>query len=279
MKNPSLLPGVELHELHSAVLERDLLLFVKLPWTYSAGGKHYLALYCTDANRSFPLYAIPSLIFETPGRHSPEILIVGVGYKVSPDRLRGLVEWGAWRTHDLLPVARKSVDDHGRKLLSDLLGGEQVEVHSGGAAKFLKALQKEIIPFVEQTYRVEKHDRGLAGYSDGGLFSLYALFHAPQAFQRCFAGSPTMFEEVFDYEEAYASSHTDLPARLFISLGGNELDLVEPVKRLVDRLHARKYPGLTLTTHVFPGEGHSSAYAPAIVRALCTLYNEDWAKE
>lgn len=36
-------------------------------------------------------------------------------------------------------------------------------------------LSAEIIPFVEANYRTTPGDRGLAGYSTGGLFTLDAL--------------------------------------------------------------------------------------------------------
>ncbi|MDD1750311.1 MAG: hypothetical protein LUO89_10595 [Methanothrix sp.] len=264
--------------MHSKILGQDLELYVKLPWTYAQSDKVYPVLFSLDGNRSFPLYSTMSLIFETPGRTTEEILIAGVGYQLDPDRLRGLAQWAAWRTRDLIPVPDEGTDRYWNKTLSALLGGEDQNVRSGGAPRFLQSLREEIVPFVEANYRISSANRGLAGYSYGGLFVLYTLFHAPEVFTRYFAGSPTMEDYLFEYEEGYASQHTDLEARLFITAGGNESDLLEPVQRMLTRLQSRGYPKLQVLSHVFEGEGHSSAYAASVSRALCMLYGEDWRK-
>jgi predicted alpha/beta superfamily hydrolase len=269
-------PGIEVRDLHSGIINQDLQLYIKLPWRYDRSDTTYPVLFCLDGNRSFPLYSTTSLIFETPGTNTMEIMIVGIGYKVDSDRIRGLIQWAAWRTRDLTPVRREEIEQYWKERLSALLEGEEQDVQSGGAALFLQSLRDEIIPFIEANYRVSSTDRGLAGYSYGGLFTLYALFHSPRLFTRYFAGSPTMLDQLFEYEEEYASTHDDLRARLFMTTGSLESDLLEPVQRMVERLQSRGYAGLEIMTHVFEGEGHSSAYAASVSRALSTLYNEDW---
>jgi uncharacterized protein len=268
-------PGVEIRDLHSHLLDQGLQLYVKLPWTYDRCDATYPVLYALDANRFFPVYSTMSLIYETPGANAPEILIVGVGYKVDSDRIRGLAQWGAWRTRDLTPVRREEVEQTWKERLAALLEGEELSVQTGGAPRFLQALREEVITFVEANYRSSAADRGLAGYSYGGLFALYALFHAPELFRRVFAGSPSMWEALFAYEEEYAARHDDLAAKLFITAAEQEAELLEPMQRMVDRLRSRGYPGLEISTYVFEGEGHSSAGPASISRALRVLYYED----
>ena len=265
-------PGVEARDLYSRILDRDLQLYVKLPWSYDNSDATYPVLFALDANRSFPLYSTMSLIYETPGSSAREILVVGVGYKVHRDRIRGLAQWAAWRTRDLTPVRSEDTEQYWMERLRALLQGEDLTVRTGGAPQFLRCLREEVIPFVEANYRVSATDRGLAGYSYGGLFVLYTLFHASKLFTRCFAGSPSMWEALFQYEEEYATEHDDLPVRLFMTAGGLEPDLLEPLQRMAGRLRSRGYPGLDLLTHVIDGEGHSSAYAAAVSRALRVLY-------
>jgi predicted alpha/beta superfamily hydrolase len=278
MTIPVTLPGIEVQSLHSNILNRDLQLYIKLPWSYDRSDTVYPVLYCTDANRSFPIYSTMSLIYETPGPETPEILIVGVGYKVDPDRMKALAQWTIWRTHDLTPVNRIDIDQWWQHRLSPLVDGEKVEVQSGAAADFLNCIQKEIIPFIEAQYRVSPTDRGLAGFSYGGLFTLYTLFHAPELFIRYFAGSPTMWQQLFLDEENYASTHTDLSAKLFITAGSNETELLKDLNGFIERLRSRNYPGLDLITHIFEGVGHASSYAASVSRALCVLYNQAWLK-
>lgn len=265
-------PGIEVRDLDSHIMNQAVQLYIKLPWSYDQSDTTYPVLFSLDGNRSFPLYSTMSLIYETPGTNTQEIIIVGTGYRVDSDRIKGLAQWAAWRTRDLTPVRREETEQYWKERLSALLEGEGLDVQSGGAPVFLKSLCEEIVPFIEANYRVSSTDRGLAGYSYGGLFTLYALFHAPEIFTRYFAGSPTMWDQLFEYEEKYASTHDDLKARVFVTAGALESDLLEPVQRMADRLRSREYPGLQVLTHVFEGEGHSSAYAASVSRALRILY-------
>jgi predicted alpha/beta superfamily hydrolase len=273
---PLQIPGMEVQSIHSAILDRDLQLFIKLPWSYERSDKAYPVLYTTDANRNFPIYATTSLIYETPGPKTPEILIVGIGYCLDAMRLKGLAQWAIWRTHDLTPISRPETDQWWSERLSALLQGETVEVHTGGAEKFLSAISDEIIPFIEANYRAESTDRGLAGYSDGGLFTLYTLFHKPELFKRYFAGSPSMWDQLILDEEAYTASHTDLPAKLLVTAGEKEVKLLEKLSPFIKKLQSRGYPRLALQFKIYEDEGHASAMPGAISRALCVLYNPSW---
>jgi predicted alpha/beta superfamily hydrolase len=91
METSPLLPAVVLHEVPSSILDQDLQPYVKLPWSYKRSENGYPVLYCLDANRSFPVYSTTSLIYETPGANSQEIVIIGIGYKVDSDRIRVLI--------------------------------------------------------------------------------------------------------------------------------------------------------------------------------------------
>jgi predicted alpha/beta superfamily hydrolase len=266
-------PGIETLSMHSEILQQELELYIKLPWSYGRGNRVYPVLFALDANRAFHLYSTMSLIYETPETNGDEIIIVGIGYKLDEQRIMGLAQWAAWRTRDFTPNQSTDTEEFWKTKLSALVGGDFRDVQSGRAAQFLKSLREEIIPFAETNYRISSDGRGLAGYSYGGLFTLYALFHAPELFTRYFAGSPTMREQLFEYEEQYASTNSDLAAKVFMTEGELESDLHDPIQRMANRLRSRGYPGLDLQTHVFAGEGHSSAYAASVSKALRVLYN------
>ena len=159
---PVTLPGTELRLLRSDTLARGLELHVKLPSSYHRSKSTFPVLFCLDANRSFPLYATMSHIFETPGWGNREVVVVGVGYPIDSDRRRGLAQWAAWRTLDLTPVRDEETERFWTKQLTALTG-EAFPVGSGGAPQFLAALRDEVIPFVESHYRVFDAGRGLAG--------------------------------------------------------------------------------------------------------------------
>ena len=200
---------------------------------------------------------------------------VGIGYRVDGDRLLGLADWAIWRTRDLTPVRRVSVEEAWEERIAGTPGRENVDVQTGGAESFLKSIKEEIIPFVESQYRVASNGRMLAGASLGGLFTLYALFHAPETFGSYFAGSPSMWEELFQYEEAYAEHHGDLPVRLLLTAASLESDrTISGVGEMADRLRTRGYPGLDIRVRIFEGETHSTSYPPFINETLKELLGE-----
>jgi hypothetical protein len=84
-----------------------------------------------------------------------------------------------------------------------------------------------------------------------------------------------MWDVVFEYEQAYADSHMDLPAKLLMTAGSREPDLLERFQRMVDNLESRCYPGLEMQVQIIEGEGHVSGGVSAISRALGLLYYED----
>jgi predicted alpha/beta superfamily hydrolase len=264
-------PNTELRTFYSKIMKQEMIIYIKLPVTYYTDNqKVYSALYFTDANRSFPMVANMVSIFEVPLPAEPEIVIIGIGYKI-----KDMADWGAWRTRDLTPTNVPAVDTTWNKLLSGITG-RQFDVKSGGAATFLDFIGKEVIPFVESNYRVSPANRGIGGYSYGGLFSLYVLFKQPDLFNIYYAGSPSIsFDNgiLFKYEKEYASSHKDLNVNLFMSAGGSEDSMmVSNVNKMANLLQSRNYSGLKVETHVFPEESHQSCYPSSIMRALRVLY-------
>jgi predicted alpha/beta superfamily hydrolase len=210
-------------------------------------------------------------ILNFPGREIPRILVVGIGYPIT-----GLEDWGAWRNRDLTPTTDPEHDKSWQKTLMRMSGRDDIVVSSGGAAEFLAFIRDEVIPFVEANYRASKTDRALMGYSHGGLFTLYALFHSPNTFQRYFAGSPSLWWDdgvLFRDEQNFADMHSDLPVKLFLSAGGLEHEeMIADVKKMETLLRSRNYPDLDLQNHIFEDETHPSAYPAATSRALRVIY-------
>ena len=265
------IPNTEIRTFYSAILKQEMNIYIKLPVSYYTNPqKIYTGWYFTDANRSFPLVANIVSIFEVPQPVEPEILAVGIGYKI-----RDMADWGAWRTRDLTPTSVQAIDTSWAKLLKGI-AGRQFEVKSGGAAKFLEFIIREVFPFVESNYRVSPTGRGIGGYSYGGLFSLYVLFKQPDLFSIYYAGSPSISYDkgvLFNFEKEYSLAHKDLNAKLFMSAGGAEDSLmVTNMKKMANLLQSRNYPGLTVETRVFPGETHQSCIPSSYMSAFRILY-------
>ncbi len=271
---PVALPASELHEFYSEIMQQDFDIYVQLPLDYDAQREErYPVMYATDGNRSFPMVANISTVLGFPDTGFPQVVVVGIAY-----RIESMADWAAWRTRDLTPTRDEGTEQYWRDYLFKATGNGGREVHSGGAARFLTFITAELIPFIESKYRVSAADRALAGYSYGGLFTLFALFEKPGQFGRYFAGSPSLLYDdgvLFRIEEEFASTNKKLEARLFLSAGELEGEhTVGAVNRMAETLQSRDYPGLEVYSHVFEDEGHRSAYAASVMRAFTWLYAE-----
>jgi predicted alpha/beta superfamily hydrolase len=131
-----------------------------------------------------------------------------------------------------------------------------------------------LIPYIETNYRTDPEQRALMGSSFGGSFTLYALFSEPGLFSRYVASSPVVgFGNGFAFtqEAEYAKSHTDLPARLFLSVGELEA-LKAPVHQFSMLLSGRGYRRLKMETRIIEGERHAGNKPEAFNRALRFIF-------
>ncbi len=263
----------ETRTFYSNILEQEMVLYIKIPATYKTNTqKIYPCYYVTDANLAFGMVADMANTFEVTLIVEPEIFVVGIGYKI-----KDMGDWEVWRTRDLTPTNNPGADKYWTDFFSKF-AGRQLEVKTGGAAKFLECIEKEVFPFIESNYRVSPQGRGLGGYSFGGLFSMYVLFKRPELFSLYYAGSPSIKYDkgvLFTYEEEYAAARKDLNATLFMTAGGAEDSaMIANVHKMAARLKARNYPGLRVETQVFPDETHHSCIPAAWMRAFRVLYNK-----
>lgn len=268
------IPGTEIHFVSSDTIGDQFKISIALPKDYADTSRKYPAVYLLDANIFFGLVTETARLLQF-GQEIPDCIIVGIGY---PDDTQHL----GLRCRDLTP----SRDDEGnRAWLAERSEGQAVPIKfrgSGGAERFLSFLRQELMPTLESQYRIDPDDRVLAGDSLGGLFALYTLFHQPTTFKRYIVGSPSLYygEAItFDYEATYATTHTDLPATVFLSAGALEA-ISEPafaamlsnVAKLTEILTSREYPGLKLISHIFDGETHLSVIPATMSRGLKTVF-------
>jgi predicted alpha/beta superfamily hydrolase len=240
------LSNTECFTLTSSCASEEYCIFVGLPPGYALSNKTYPALYILDGNLEFPLVKSVCEVLWLGGE-IPEAVLVGIGYPVTD-----LNETVPLRTRDLTPTVKGP--------------------GTGGAEKFLRFIQRELIPLVDLNYRADPNLRALFGDSRGGLFALYALFTAPGLFHRFLIVSPSIWwdqEAIYEYEERFAAQHSDLPARIFLSAGSRENEqMIANVLKLTSLLCARNYPNLTLDVNILEGETHYSVIPAAASRGL-----------
>lgn len=267
------IPESELRTLYSDIVGQEFCLYIKLPMKYYKDTNEiYPVMFLTDAERSFSITAGIMNILEFPNNIIPDIIIVSIGYKKTD-----LADWAAGRTRDLTPTNIPELDESTENSLSKATGRE-FNVKSGGASKFLEFISEELIPFIEKNYRISDSDRGIGGYSYGGLFTLYTLLKRPEIFNLYFAGSPSFSydnEIIFSYEKEFRESNKQLNAKIFLSAGEKEGEkMINYLNRMTENLKSENYKGLDIRSYIFPEEDHRSCIPSAIMRAFKVLYKK-----
>ena len=247
------IPDTEVRQLKSTETGRDYDIYIRLPEEYAQDqAKKYPVLYVLDGQWDFKLLdsIYGGLYYDG---FVPEMIIVGITYSGDhPD-------YGALRAMDDTPFHEVFIQG------------------SGDAPQFLAFFKKELFPLIESNYRVEPLQRVLMGSSFGGTFTLYAMFSEPELFSGYVASSPAVpygDRFAFQQEAEYAGSHTDLPVRLSLSVGGAE-DLRGPVEEFMRILSERNYPGLEMQTLTIEGEGHASNKPEAYNRGLRFIFQDE----
>lgn len=260
------LAGTRQYEVTSAVNGRTYRLYVAPPEGYVADDTtRYPTLYLLDGHFAFPA-AVAARAYMGIFRELEEVIIVAIG-----DGDYSFDAWFANRWRDYTPSSDPAADSTFARQFTLPVA----EVRSGGGPTFLDVLRKDVIPFIDRTYRTTG-DRGLSGHSLGGLFTAYALFAAPELFQRYGINSPSLWwhgSAMFAAESTFATTHGALPARVLLTVGANEgASMVPPMQRFAKLLGGRGHRGLVMDTVVFQGETHTSVGPAMIARTLSALY-------
>jgi len=253
-------------------------LSITLPPSYYISDNKYPVLYLLDSNQYHTaITGILSFIYEQKAQYMikgiQEIILVGIGYP-TPKRTEILT----YRSRDYTP----EIDEEEYKEMADELGGDpDYKPNSGGADEFLGFIKDTLMPYIESNYRVNTDDKTIAGHSYGGLFPSYVLFNEPSTFNRYVLCSPSLWYKqgvIFRYEEEYSKKHDTLEARVFIGSGANETNeirnILEGVRRLIDKLERRQYKGLVYEWAIFSDEGHFSVIPAAFMRGILSVYKD-----
>lgn len=136
----------------------------------------YPVLYILDGNATFPSAAN---IAQSIGAGSTKLgldplMIVAVGY---PQQKTFDVQK---RAYDYTPKPSAQFQAQGK-------------YKYGGADQFIAFLNSELKPTIAKQFSINNQQQSLYGHSFGGLFVLYHFFQKPDAFQRYFAASPSLW--------------------------------------------------------------------------------------
>lgn len=232
---------METSYLKSTDIDRIYNLYISLPVDYQEGSRKYPVIYVLDGD--FLFGTVKEVIL-----HNLEVkdsIVVGIGYDTD--------------------------------VIGDILTNRYQDLVPNGPnySKFTHFFIKELIPFIESSYRVDKSDRTLVGYSYSGLSSLAIMFEYPDRFNKIIAMSPSLYHnqrDIFTVEEEFTERSKELPVKLYLSVGALEEDLVDyMVSNLVEFsevLETRDYSGFTLVMEIIDGENHSSVIPFSISKGI-----------
>ncbi|MDA3038617.1 MAG: alpha/beta hydrolase-fold protein [Actinomycetota bacterium] len=227
---------------------------------------------CLDGRWTFGTTLDATRIMSMRGE-APEAVVVGVSF--GPERMgEYLLERARWYTPTpFVPPAITGVKGLAKE-------------ETGRAHEFRAFLSQQVIaPFEEEFGTGE---RWLVGHSFSGLFGLSTLLAEPELFDKYLLASPSVWWDdraALGLEERYAETHDDLPAHVFLSVGGEEdafaagedaavaesFRMKSNVEALAATLASRRYRSLRLDYAVLEGEGHNSTIGAAISRGLRAL--------
>jgi hypothetical protein len=228
----------EMVKIPSKILQEERTILVSLPGGYARSTERYPVLYFTDGDGHFT--ALKGITDFLAGNGlMPNVILVGV---TNTDRVRDL-------TPTRVEVRRRN-------------GVAQAFPTSGGGARFLEFFEKEVFPYVENTYRTAPH-RLFAGHSFGGLLALHALAVRPELFQAYISASPSL-----DWDNDYPlrmlkerlKAKGDLPRTLFVTMANEEKNISWPTHfdRLRQLLKGSRAKGFVWETKAMPEEDHGS---------------------
>ncbi|AGH44804.1 alpha/beta hydrolase [Paraglaciecola psychrophila] len=109
---------------------------------------------------------------------------------------------------------------------------------SGGANNFLDFIEKELIPYVNKSYRTNNF-KILSGHSLGGLLTVYALQSRPYLFQAHFAFSPSLWwhnQVIFEDAKNFLANTPQLNNYLYLNLGNEKGDMFSAFNKYTDLL-------------------------------------------
>ncbi|HEY8460052.1 MAG TPA: alpha/beta hydrolase-fold protein, partial [Blastocatellia bacterium] len=237
----------------SEVLGEDRVILVRTPPGYEYDGRRYPALYLTDGDAHLS-HTVSTIEFLARNGRTPEMIVVAIA---NTDRTRDLTPTNA-------SIRRPD-------------GTETKLPTSGGADRFLRFIETELIPKIEKDYRTQPY-RVFAGHSFGGLFAIHALLTRPEIFNAYIAVSPSLH---WDNQlparkaEEFFKDRKELNRTLYFTLANEGGAAREGFDRLKAILGKSKPKGFEWDSMLMEDEDHGSVVMRSHYHGLRKVF-EGW---
>lgn len=257
------LPNTEVMSIHSQQVNQDYKIYINIPASYyQYPNSTYPALFLLDADYSFPITSGIVTHLSDRGR-IPEMFIIGIAYD-------GPEQYKLHRTRDYTPVFTPTGGY-----------GAKYQKHSGGAGKFSLFLKEELIPSLNQRFRLNSQ-KTLVGHSYGGLFGSWLMLQEPKLFNNYIIVSPSLWYDnnyLFSVEQNFSQKNPSLPVRAYFAIGSKEntgdYPMIIELENYIAQLHNHHYKGLQLYYQNLAPEDHDTVFPVALTQGLMALYRQD----
>ena len=236
-------------KIRSQILKEERTLSIALPRDYDKNQKFYPVLYILDAEARNEFTEAVSTVKDLHAEGiGPQMIIVGIR---NTNRNRDMIP---------IPVSHRP--------------------QSGGSRKFLKFITDELKSYVKKNYRTTDFSI-LYGASNAGLFSIYALFENPYAFDGIIASSP-MIGHCPDYmqmkAEAFVRRDRINNCALFMIYGTEDSHRVTiHFPDFHEYLKSNAPRGFVSQLTVLKGEGHVPKSSKSRGLRYVFTHNKSWA--
>ena len=234
--------------LESKILVEERPVLIALPEGYAEAKQSYPVIYLLDGGGNFH-HTTATVNFLTRNDRMPPMIVVGIPNTGN-------------RTRDLTPPT-EATDDWPR---------------AGGADNLLAFMEKELMPYVEETYRVHPY-KVLIGHSFGGLFAIHALLNHPGMFNSYIAISPSLWWDeqrlVWEQSDSFFNTQQELTGHLYMTMGNEGGTMLGGAWKLAALLEEKSPKNFHWYFDHMPEETHGSIPMRSTYKGLEFIF-EEW---
>ncbi|MBC7914796.1 MAG: alpha/beta hydrolase [Pyrinomonadaceae bacterium] len=246
--------------LNSKLVNDTFTIFKSLPIGYSKDStKQYPLIIILDANAFFES-VISELKFNTFIGLIPKSIIIGIGYK-------DFMTMDSLRSRDY--TFPKAIPEYEMSI-------------SGGAEKFKRFIDEELIPKLMKENRINIDKSVLCGHSLAGYFtSYYALKSAQENrfyLKNIVSASPSLhYNHKYLVNMAKELKSDKMPMKMYISMGSEDMNDDESkgiLDQFANQLLNKNYKDLNLKKAEYTNFGHIDAALPGFIKGLAYIFEK-----
>lgn len=177
-------------------------------------------------------------------------IIVGIGHEEKDLANQRFYDFTAPADHYHFPVRRGKV---------------MYELPAGGSVQLMDYIEQQIIPMLQEKYKINDKKISLYGHSLGGLFVLWSYLSHPDSFYKYVAISPSIWWNNHELFGILQQAEQPFKAPLYIAVGGEEGDMVDDAQKFV-AMASEKWNNCKF--YIADSENHASVIPTTMSRVV-----------